>query len=277
MTETPQQFGARKGAALRAAKKAAAQFNQEIDVAEFGVRVHPDGSTSELIPRRLPSAPPRDAEPDNLTKALAAVADHNGDEADNEPVPMRQQLQQVEEKAARRAADVIEAGTRGMGVLELALQYQRQGLPEADALLLAQTKLGASLPVSSKPYEKVGSQLPTPATPGSSEELGPDPQMVAEYHRRMETYVPPKLTGKLTVEVDGDIYTCEVPVRFLDYLQVVATWEGTKRRRRDWNPAQMLELILRRAKAADQEAAIRLHGGGTGPKNLWNPEQGAWA
>lgn len=143
------------------------------------------------------------------------------------------------------------------------------GLSEADALSLAQVQLGAGGPPAPLPG--------APATPGSGEHLGPDPQLVAAYQQRMANYVEPKLDVQITIEnPDGDDWVYPMPVRFLDYLLRSAQYETVKRRR-EVSPADRLQMILREFRRDDQEVRLLMApGAATGPAGTFNPAAGRW-
>ncbi len=146
---------------------------------------------------------------------------------------------------------------------------KHHGLSETDALTMAQVQLGA---VATHPT------IPgAPLTPGDGEELGPDLTMVAAYKKRMEDYVPPKLEVEIRIEnPDGDDWVFDMPVRFLDYLLRSAKWESIKRRR-DINPANRLQQILREYRRDDQEVRLLMApGAASGPAGTFNPAAGRW-
>lgn len=77
---------------------------------------------------------------------------------------------------------VEEAGAESL--TDFMAKKKAQGLTDDEVMVLANMRFG-------------GQDSPTaPATPGSGEQLGPDPAMVARYNKMMKTYVPPKTRFK---------------------------------------------------------------------------------
>ena len=64
-----------------------------------------------------------------------------------------------------------------------------QGLSQDEIMVLANMRFG-------------GQDSPTAATPGSGEQLGPDPDMVRRYNQMMKTYKPPQTRFKFAA-LDG--------------------------------------------------------------------------
>lgn len=144
------------------------------------------------------------------------------------------------------------------------------GLSEDDAVTLASSQIGRPGAMPRGPDQ--------PGAPGEGETLGPDKNMIAAYKDRMKTYVKPKLDVMISVEnPDGDDWTYMMPLRFLDYLLRSSQWETIKRRR-EVNPADRLQMILREFRRDDQEVKLLMTpGSATGPAGTFNPAQGGWA
>lgn len=144
--------------------------------------------------------------------------------------------------------------------------YSHRGLTDEEAMVMARSKVGAEPPPAP----------PTTAQPSDGETLTADKAMVDAYHERMKTYVEPKLDVLISVEnPEGDDWTHLMPLRFIDYLVRSAQWETIKRRR-DVNPADRLQMILREFRRDDQEVKLLMSPGATGPAGAFNPAKGAW-
>ncbi len=206
--------------------------------------------------------------PSGITEGTVLAGEAYVDDADNfiPPEPARTTPPIIDDTAAVDKTAPALPDT----ILARANYYvEYNGLSEADALNLARMQLGEDTPVHPSGQ---------PGAPGEGETLGPDKNMIAAYQDRMKTYVEPKLDVKITVEnPEGDDWTFMMPLRFLDYLLRSSQWETIKRRR-EVNPADRLQMILREFRRDDQEVKLLMSpGSATGPAGTYNPITGAWS
>lgn len=269
---SPQKAGAIKGAALRAAKKQAADTDQVVDLPQYGARIYPDGTREEI-----PVEGTFEHEP-NTNRTYEHEPEPHHDEVlgkAHPPDAIDETGDYIDPVAARAAPTTL---------LGWANHYAAMGLDDEEAFVLANKKMG--IPAAPEPKIVLGGDavpMPTPGAPGgartasSPEELGPDPEMVKEYERRMADYVEPVLHGIVTIEIEGrGRWQAECPVRFLDYLLRKAQWESAKRRR-EMNPADCCQWLIRQAKQLDQEAALLMNpSAATGPQASFNASAGGW-
>lgn len=231
-----------KGGSIRAAKKKAAETGEPVMLEEHSVVVHPDG-------RVLNTAPEEETE-------QASNIDF-----DNDP-----DFAEVEEITSERDLPT--------SLLGWANHFkEHNGLSDDDAMTMAQSRMGIAKPAAA------GNTRPDMGTPVSPHEpTGPDEAMVDAYKERLANYVPPVLDATIIIrEQGGATYEATFPLRFLDYLKRRAHWE-TARRRREMNPADCLQFLLRQAKAIDQDAALIMNPhAATGPAETFNATAGDWS
>lgn len=273
--------GAMKGVAVKKAKKEASMTGTNIVVPEYGLLVMPDGSVFDLVD-------PKDKDKTISPQEAAAVQTWS-EEPEPKPVHVAptavshehdimaavpEERVQVEPPVDVRAVDLAEVAVplpevaqevpedKAMDLAGWLDHFMSQGRSEATALALAQDKMREQAPQVSVP-ENQG--VATPENP--MDEMAPDPQMVAEYKRRMENYVPPVLDRT---------YEVTLPVRFADFVERAAQIESA-RRGRLVDGAFVIDLMVRRAKTTDQDyLAVMDAAAGTGLANTFSPAAGQW-
>lgn len=281
MTDAEASKRGKKGAAFRMAKKQAADSGVPVYLKEYDTTITPEGNKIDGSVRVISADGAVEREADtpadapNFKKADAEALAEAGLIDDEPRDPVEAAVAAAPENIKRSPEEVeamkaaAAAAAPPLTVLARATWYvEHNGLSEDDALSLAQSTLGKT-PAAVAPL----------ANPGSpNEPTGPDAEMVAAYNRRMENYEPPKIDGRIMiVTAEGEEFDAVCPQRFLNYLVMSARWEETKRRR-EVNPADRLQMMLREYKRDDQDASVILNpGSATGPAGTFNPDGGTWS
>lgn len=255
MTEelSPQQRGANKSGAFRTARKKARDSGVPVYVEEYDHTIMPDGTGhagSHDKPVVETVAGPRATKEPVVTVGgppAPAVQEH-GDLGD-ETIPP------------------LQPGDMGYGddpssLLGWANHFVGLGLDEDDAMVMAARKMPGTIPMP-----QMGGGATVQGTPGDAETNRPDQHLIDVYNERMKGYVEPVLDRT---------YEVTLPVRFADYIDRRAAWESGVRRR-EVEPAEMIALICRHAKANDQDYSILMHpNAGTGNPVDFNPSTGTY-
>ncbi len=303
MVDQQKSLAGRKGGAVRRARNKARETGIPVYDIQFNFMVNPEGRIDEIPEGLMPNGAQgtdfvlNDRAEGDVGKVVAKIEqgprditaadgdDDDGPETVDEtgdylpgagidPAKIDGPEGDEARAAPELGGEVIETDFTPQpgSVIEELNKLLGQGLSEDDALTLINAKRGTVATGAGMAPPRGPNQ---PATPGEGERFGPDPIIVAKYEEMMKTYVPPRTDLTITVEnPDGEDFQARIPIRYLDYLTKAAMLE-TAKRRRPVNLADFVQMIVRRFKATDTDAAILLGTiGGSGPADTFNPNTG---